>query len=189
VVELVPDGATQRVTFSNRLAYAALAAAARTRELDAPVAAMRRGLGTVVPLGALALLNGDELRLLACGDDRVDVALLRAHTRYSPPYSEEHPAIQRFWRVYAAMPPEDQAAWIRFCWGRYRLPPSAAAWRAGGHPPFTIAPSHHGASDTALPTGHTCWFSVDLPAYSTDAVCARQLKLAIDYGSRTLGQA
>jgi other hect domain ubiquitin protein ligase E3 len=41
------------------------------------------GLSQLIPLPYLNLLTGEELRLAVCGRPKVDVDLLKKHTKYS----------------------------------------------------------------------------------------------------------
>jgi hypothetical protein len=174
--ELVPGGAERRVTFAERGRFADAALAFRLHEFDAPLGAIRRGLGTVVPLRALSLFTPAQAEELVAGKPDIDVALLKRHTRYEGGYSAGHPVIRRFWRVLAALPPDDRAGYIRFCWGRSRLPGEGAPW-SSQHTVNRLA----GGSDASLPLAHTCFFSVDLPPYSSTERMAWGLRTAITW--------
>lgn len=66
-VELIEGGAARAVTFANRLEYVRLEEHYRLHEFDLPVAQMRRGMGTIVPVHLLALFTASELEAMVCG--------------------------------------------------------------------------------------------------------------------------
>lgn len=62
-VELIPSGASIRVTLANRAQYCDLVEDFRLHEFDAHVAAIKRGFGHIVPLRALSLFTWKELEV------------------------------------------------------------------------------------------------------------------------------
>lgn len=62
-------------------------------------------------------------------------------------------------------------AWLyrRFAWGRSRLPLSAEQFNQ----PFKIQAFARAPADAYLPVAHTCFFSLELPRYSSREVCRR----------------
>jgi hypothetical protein len=140
--------------------WAAAAAAARDRELAPQLAALRRGLGSVVPLRALALFSPAELEERACGEADVDLDRLAAKTEYKG-FKRDDPLIKAFWRVLADMTPHQRCSYLRYVWGRSRLPAPGTQWSSL----HTIERAPGG--DGALPTAHTCFATLDLPHYSS----------------------
>lgn len=204
VVELLPGGADTAVDYDNRTMYAELLTHRRLHEFDVQLAAVRRGFGAVVPLSAMAVLSWRDAERLVCGDPNIDAAYLRSHTGYSSPYSDKHPVIRRFWRAFDKLTQEERSGLVRFGWGRSRLPePGTTTWQfrldpllyhhakpppegAGGNLDAPWPPS---PADAYLAEGHTCFNSISLPPYSSDEVMLKQLRIAILYGSKSLGQA
>ena len=184
-VEYVPGGSRLRLTYANRGAFASAALAHRLHEFDAPVGAMRRGLGAVVPLGALALFTWSELETAVCGTPTVDVGLLRSVAVYEGCGAGE-PHVVLFWAMLEAFSQVERREFLRFVWGRTRLPLSAAEFSRK----FTIARFSKPLSH--LPEVHTCFFKLDLPAYPSAEVMAAKFRLAIgscttvdgDFGAR-----
>ena len=74
--------------------------------------------------------------------------------------------------------PEQRSAFMRFVWGRSRLPASAAEW---GDMKLTIHTKHTAQPDRVYPVAHTCFFSLELPAYSSAAHCYERLLYAITH--------
>lgn len=104
---------------------------------------------SVVPERALRLFTWRELEVLVCGDPFIDVDLLQSKATYQG-WEADAPGVARFWRVFRSLENDDRAQFIRFAWGRARLP-RPEHWVA----PFKLT-RHHGG-DTALPIAHT-WY-------------------------------
>ena len=100
---------------------------------------------------------------------------LKKHTVYIG-WSESHPVVQRFWRVMAQLSNKDRSQFLRFTWGRSRLP-HKDNWPR----PFKLVARNYG--DDMLPLAHTCFFELELPQYSTDQIMRERLLIAIHYGA------
>jgi hypothetical protein len=164
-VEVVPGGAAIAVTHANRRAYADAVRRYRLHQADGAARLVREGLGTVVPLHLLSLWSGPELEHAIAGDPVIDIARLRAHAKYESPLSASSREVQLLFDLLEECTPRQRSLFLKFVWGRSRLPlsESQSAW---GHP-FKI--SRHGADnpDKAFPVAHTCFFQLELPAYTT----------------------
>ena len=99
---------------------------------------------------------------------------MKIHTIYEG-WSENHPVVQRFWRVIRDFSNKDRSQFLRFAWGRSRLPKSNPWPR-----PFKLKYSE--AGDEMLPIAHTCFFQLELPQYSSDAIMRKRLLVAIHFG-------
>ncbi|RYG53183.1 hypothetical protein EON66_08900, partial [archaeon] len=175
-VPLAPGGADKRVHHEERHAYVAHVVQAFCDQFRQQLGAIRRGFGTVLPDSVLSLFDWNELEVLVCGEATVDVALLRKHTRYDG-YSAHDEVIERFWRVLASLSSAERCQYLRFVWGRSRLPPDSSAWTS------THTISVLSGGDAALPMSHTCFFQLDLPRYTTDERMRWGLRTAIVYST------
>lgn len=175
-VELLPGGASMPVTFTNRLRFCDLVEQFRLHEFDEQVAAMKRGLATIVPIRSLTLFTASELEVLVAGRPEVDVELLKRHTKYSGGLSESDPVVKMFWEVFETLSDEERCGWIRFAWGRARLPTGGARWTSS----HTL--QRRGTGDASLPVAHTCFFSVELPVYTSVDRMRWGITTAIAYG-------
>ena len=81
-----------------------------------------------------------------------------------------------------SLTPEDQSGFIRFAWGRSRLPTDQASFTTK----MRLDPARSGA---VLPVAHTCFFSIELPLYKTEDEMRKGLMLAITYGTTGILQA
>jgi len=177
LVELKEQGEDQLVTVANRREYVRLVVAARLVESQAQVEAIRRGLAQIVPLQLLNLLTARELELLICGRTSIDVDLLRRHTVYSG-VDASAPHIQLFWQVLQQMDQHQRRLFIRFSWAQERLPLDDAEFQRT-HTRLLIKPSPYHNPDQALPRSDTCFFNLELPAYSSAKVMMAKLLYAI----------
>lgn len=64
---------------------------------------------------------------------------------------------------------------MRFTWGRSRLPLTAAAFSQR----FKIQAFSKRPADVYFPVAHTCFFSLELPAYSSLEIMKEKLRYAI----------
>ncbi|OQS01680.1 regulator of chromosome condensation (RCC1)-like protein [Achlya hypogyna] len=180
-VELVPGGRHVRVTWDDKDEYARAAEAYRLTEFQPVCADVARGLATILPRPTLALLSWQDLATLTCGKAIVDVELLRRRTTYGDGCTASDAHIGFFWDVLREFTDAQKAAFLRFVWGRSRLPTHAADFTQD----FKISgmPKAVGKADSYLPLAHTCFFSIDMPAYSSKAVMREKLLYAITHCS------
>mmetsp|Transcript_4802 Transcript_4802/g.11584 ORF Transcript_4802/g.11584 Transcript_4802/m.11584 type:complete len:429 (+) Transcript_4802:1012-2298(+) len=175
-VELFAAGARTHVRAAQLSSYCARVAAARARESAPQLAALRAGLLQCVPARALALWAPAELERIACGEADVSVDALRAHTRYGEGVDVHETHVRYFWQTMHAFSPQERAAFLRFTWGRSRLPSGASAWKDQW---FRIHTMESVQPDSRLPVAHTCFFSMELPRYSSARVCYQRLQYAV----------
>ncbi|KAG7395452.1 regulator of chromosome condensation [Phytophthora boehmeriae] len=174
-LELVPGGRQRTVNFHNRLEYCRLAERARLEECSAQVSAMAQGLATLFPRRVLTLLTWQELEILTCGSPKIDLNLWKRHTRYDG-YAEDDPTVQLFWEALAEFSDEQRADFVRFAWGRSRLP------RGKWPQPFKLSKKGGRDAIRSLPVAHTCFFSVELPPYTSQEIMRSMLLATITFG-------
>ncbi|CAM9477663.1 unnamed protein product, partial [Heterosigma akashiwo] len=86
--------------------------------------------------------------------------------------------VQYFWAALAEMDEPDRQAFVNFCWGKSRLPASAADFSM--HFKLTAPPPKARENpDLYHPIAQTCFFSLALPEYSSKEVCLEKLRYAI----------
>ncbi|KAG2937663.1 hypothetical protein PC115_g4078 [Phytophthora cactorum] len=178
-VELVPGGKHVHVTWEDREEYACAVETYRLTEFAPVCGDLSRGVATILPAPTLGIFSWHELRTLVCGKATVDIALLRRRTIYGDGCQATDPHIAYFWDVLAEFTDEQKSSFLRFVWGRSRLPTHAADFTQD----FKISglPKAAGRADMYLPIAHTCFFSIDLPAYSCREVMHDKLVYAITH--------
>jgi len=180
-VPLLENGASIPVTWENRLTYAKLALDYRLHECDKQIEALRRGMYEIIPPYIITLFSWRELEHRTCGKTDVDVDLLRKNTIYRG-LGASSPTITKFWKVFQSFTSEERCAFLRFVWGRSRLPASSAEFeRKFEIHAFErhIVDGEVLSPDRFLPQAHTCFFSVEMPDYSTEEVMKKRILYAI----------
>jgi len=175
-VELLPNGGEVAVTFENRLDFCRDVLHARLHESQRQCDAILQGIASVIPQRVLSLFSWHQLELLACGKSEIDLEALRSRTKYGVGVSPGQRHVRYFWTTLRRFTPEQRALFLRFVWGRTRLPASAAEW---GDTRFTLHTRQSSSPDTTFPLAHTCFFSLELPVYTSAAVCFEKLLYAI----------
>jgi hypothetical protein len=174
-VELIPGGKQIPVTWSNRRDYCRMAERYRLHEIDLQLAAMRRGLACMVPLRILQLFTWQQVEELVAGKTEIDVAYLRANTELRG-FTHDDKVVQYFWSALESFTDDERSQFIRFVWGRSRLPLRGRKW------PQRFKLQRSGRGDGRLPVTHTCFFSIEMPEYSSAKVMRDRLLTAIHFG-------
>lgn len=169
--ELVKGGRNILVTYDTRLEYARLVVNARLSECTKQVAAIARGMAEVVPMRVLQLYSWQQLETLVVGSATFDIDLWKKHTDASGISSR---CLSLFWKVIESLTTKEQAGFVRFAWGRSRLP-SAKDFKTK----MKLTP----AGRAPLPIAHTCFFSIELPDYPTEEAMRHGLLTAIHFGA------
>jgi len=173
-VPLVPGGDYVPVDYHARLHYCRLAQTYRLHtEFDVAARAMRRGLQTIIPERVLGLFTWSEFEVLICGSPEIDVELLKRHTTYQG-YRATDRTIRHFWAVLESFTNEERALFVRFAWGRSRLP--RGRWS------HSLTLTRVNVGEDRLPLAHTCFFQIELPPYRTEARMREKLLVATTYG-------
>jgi hypothetical protein len=85
---------------------------------------------------------------MVCGNPEIDLEVLRKHTVYNS-ISATSSLVKYFWQTMESFNTEERQMFLRFVWGRSRLPVSEGDWVQQ----FTINPLI--AGDDKLPIAHT----------------------------------
>jgi ubiquitin-protein ligase E3 C len=149
-------------------------------EIRAQSAAFLRGFHQIIEPQWIAMFNRSEMQeLLAGAEGDIDVADLRDHTLYSGGYTEDHPVVARFWRVFSGMDGEEQRGLLKFATSCSRPPLQGFA---ALEPHFCIHRGGQGEADEGvarLPSASTCMNLLKLPPYRSDAEMAKKMLYAL----------
>ena len=171
--ERVKGGKGKKVTLANKNEYVSLAKKYRINEFNIQIESIRSGLINVIPENVLSLLMGKELEELACGKPILNLTILKQFTEYQG-YSADDPVIINFWKALEEFSNEDRVAYLKYVWGRTRLPdPNVYKFT------HTITKMGSSIPDKRLPTATTCYFTLKLPKYSTYEILKEKLKYVI----------
>merc|ERR1711915_12778 len=168
----------RRVTSENRAEYVRLALNYRLHEFDQAVAAVREGISRVVPVPLFSLFTGFELETMVCGSPDIPLHLLRSVATYKG-VDATAPLINWFWAVMEEFSTAERSLFLRFVWGRTRLPRSIADFR--GRDFVLQILDKYNPPDDFLPESYTCFFLLKMPRYSCKAVLREKLKYAIHF--------
>ncbi len=121
---LLPHGEDIPVTWENRLQFCHLALHYRLHEFDPQLEAIKTGFHEIVSPHIIKLFTWKELQLRVCGVNDIDLVILKKNTLYFG-LDKNSNLVEMFWNVLASFTKEQRCGFIRFVWGRSRLPPSS----------------------------------------------------------------
>ncbi|XP_037554244.1 E3 ubiquitin-protein ligase HERC2 [Nematolebias whitei] len=166
------------ITLENRAEYVRLAINYRLHEFDEQVSAVREGMARVVPVPLLSLFTGYELETMVCGSPDIPLHLLKSVATYKG-VEPTASLIQWFWEVMESFSNTERSLFLRFVWGRTRLPRTIADFR--GRDFVVQVLDKYIPPDHFLPESYTCFFLLKLPRYSCKQVLEEKLKYAIHF--------
>ncbi|XP_069974942.1 probable E3 ubiquitin-protein ligase HECTD2 [Penaeus vannamei] len=130
------------------------------------------GFHTVCASNALIMLRPEEVEMLVCGTQTIDLNELRKVTEYDG-YSPEYPTIRWFWEVINEMTIAQQKRFLLFTTGSDRIP-------VGGMGEMSFKVSCWRGHTHMLPQAHTCFNQLVLPPYNDKATLRNKLFIALD---------
>jgi hypothetical protein len=175
LVDLIPGGSGIEVFYQRRNEYANAVENFRVHEFDQQFAAIRRGFGTIVPLRLMPLFTWQEAEVLVCGTPEINVAALKMHTVYQGFSGADDPTVKAFWAIMEEWGNEERSRFIQFAWGRQRLP-QPGAWTRN------MKLSRLGGDANQMPVSHTCFFHIEMPAYTSIEQARKMLGLTLKFG-------
>ena len=117
-----------KISPENKDEYLDLVLDYRLHEFDQQIAAVREGMSNVVPVPFLIFYAGIELETMVCGSPDIPVDSLKAITSYKNVDVSEAIVIW-FWEIMEEFTGLERSLFLRFVWGRARLPRTAADFR------------------------------------------------------------
>ena len=177
--ELVKDGKNKFVNLTNRNEYIRLMTQYYLVDsISKQYNAFANGLRLVLRGNAFTLFRDSELEKLVCGNEKLDFDALEVGCKYDGGYFAEHRAIRNFWRIIKEdLNLEQQKKFLFFVTGSDRAP-----LRGLGKLGMKIIKVGSDPYDgVQLPTSHTCFNILILPAYPTKEVMKQKLLTAIQY--------
>ncbi|XP_014677847.1 PREDICTED: E3 ubiquitin-protein ligase HERC2-like [Priapulus caudatus] len=97
-------------------------------EFDSQVAAVREGMARLVPVPLLSLFTGYELETMVCGSPDISITLLKSVATYKGVEACSS-LVAWFWEVMEEFSNTERSLFLRFVWGRTRLPRTIADFR------------------------------------------------------------
>ena len=180
-VNLIENGHMKNVNTESVGEYLDAYVHARLGESFAAIESFRDGLLWVVPESAISMLSWDELEYLVCGSKNIDVERLKANTEYDDDVSPTDSHIVNFWELLKSFTEEEKSSFLRFVWARPTLPPNGIEFPQKLKIQSAVGDDSSKSPDSYLPKAHTCFFSINLPRYSTKSVMREKLLYAIQH--------
>ena len=175
-ISLVKDGTTKTVTYKEIDKYIKTVLETRFKEGEKQMQAIRKGFEIIFPTSVMGILTWKEIEYRIIGPTEIDIEQLKKLTYYSC-CDENNEYVERFWRVFDGFTQEERSLYLKFVWGRSRLPPPDAS-NIQKHTIYLMSErSYGGDHDKVLPQAHTCFFQIDLPRYTKDSICRDKIVL------------
>jgi len=113
----------------------------------------------------------EEMHDLICGIDEFDIKQLQKVTKYEAGYTSQSQPVKFFWEILQELPLDKQKKFLFFVSGSDRVP-------IGGLSSMKMIISRCHAS--CLPTSHTCFNNLVLPACNDKKVMLEKLLIALE---------
>lgn len=122
---------------------------------------------------------------LICGVKKVDIELLKAHTKLSPDLLETSKKVKWLWEILYEFDEEEKIKFVKFCWAQERLPSTSEEFLKL-QITFTIKSYIDKNRKDVYPRADTCFFSIELPEYSSKEVMKKMILQAITLDNVTI---
>lgn len=172
--ELITSGSKKRITTQNLQEYIELFVQSYRDEAKNQITMIKKGIYDIVPKSCIMKLSAEDLDNKVCGRPKITVEQLKKITNYEG-YSETDTVVQNFWKVFEEFSNDERSLYLKFVWGRSRLPVLKADMSSDDYHKLHKCSK----SDDGLPEAHTCFFQLDLPSYSTIDIMRAKLLYAI----------
>lgn len=116
---------------------------------------------------------------LVCGAKTVDIELLKVHTKHSTDLSGTTQKVLWLWEILSEISDEDKIKFVKFCYAQERLPSTHEEFLKL-QIVFTIKSYMDKSKKDQFPKADTCFFSIELPEYSSKEVMKSKIVQAIN---------
>ncbi|GBM42389.1 E3 ubiquitin-protein ligase HUWE1 [Araneus ventricosus] len=165
--DLKPNGRNIPVTEENKNEYVKLVCQEKmTGAIRKQLKAFLEGFYEIIPKRLISIFNEQELELLISGLPNIDIDDLKANTEYHK-YQPTSLQIQWFWRALRSFDQADRANFLQFVTGTSKVPLQGFAALEGMNGTQKFQIHRDDRSTDRLPSAHTCFNQLDLPAYET----------------------
>ncbi len=173
LVDLCENGASTVVNYANLDEYVRGCISVRLTEAKEQYKALVKGFDEIFRSSYLKMISWQDLELKIVGNEEIDIERLKEMTQYKN-CTANHDVVKRFWKVLASFENEDRKLYLRFVWGRMRLP-----LRDETDVEQHTVQLDESKKKTDLPFGRTCYFRIELPAYQSEEVMRKSLLYVI----------
>lgn len=187
VVELIENGMNVPVTEQNKHDYVKKIVEYKLHHsVKEQMDNFLQGFYALIPIELISIFDEQELELLVSGLPDIDVDDWKNNTTYVN-YTASCKQINYFWRAVRSFDAEERAKLLQFVTGTSKVPLNGFKELTGvsGVCKFSIH-RDYGSVDR-LPSSHTCFNQLNLPAYSSYETLRGSLLLAINEGHEGFG--
>ena len=171
-VPLVPGGESIVVTAANRQQFVdAMVHYVLNTSIESNFKEFKNGFSSLCGRVFGDSLRPEELELLVCGKRELNFKELEESTSYEG-FSATDVTIRNFWEVVHEFNDAQQREFLMFCTGSDRSP-------VGGLRDLSFVVGKNGDDSDLLPTSHTCFNHLLLPAYKSKEKLKQKLLVAI----------
>lgn len=189
IIDLIPNGRNVPVTEENKHEYVRLVVEYRLlKSVEEQMNNFSTGFHEIIPKDLVAIFDEQELELLISGLPDIDVGDWQANTSYNN-YSPSSEQIQWFWRAVKSFDNEERAKLLQFATGTSKVPLNGFKELRGASGTCKFSIHRDYGSTDRLPSSHTCFNQIDLPAYESYETLRGSLLLAITEGHEGFGMA
>lgn len=188
-IDLIPNGRNIPVTEENKKEYVQKIVEYKLQEsVKDHMQNLLQGFYAVIDKDLISIFDEQELELLISGLPDIDVDDWKNNTTYVN-YTPTCKQINYFWRAVRSFDKEERAKLLQFVTGTSKLPLNGFKDLSGinGDSKFSIHRDY--GSTERLPSSHTCFNQLDLPAYDSYEQLRGSLLLAINEGHEGFGLA
>jgi len=167
VRDLKPNGRNITVTEDVKQEYVRLVCQEKmTGAIRKQLNAFLEGFYEIIPKRLISIFNEQETELLISGLPNIDIDDLKSNTEYHK-YQGNSLQIQWFWRALRSFDQADRAKFLQFVTGTSKVPLQGFAALEGMNGTQKFQIHRDDRSTDRLPSAHTCFNQLDLPAYET----------------------
>lgn len=186
-IDLVPNGREISVTEENKHEYVRLVVEYRLQtSVKEQVDNFLQGFHEIIPKELISIFDEQELELLISGLPDIDVDDWKNNTVYVN-YSSSSKEVQYFWRAVRSFDTEERAKLLQFATGTSKVPLNGFKELSGSNGSNKFSIHKDFGSTDRLPSSHTCFNQIDLPAYDSYETLRGSLLLAITEGHEGFG--
>lgn len=146
------------------------------------------GFHDIIPENLVVIFDEQELELLISGLPDISVADWQNNTVYTN-YSASSMQIQWFWRAVKSFDNEERAKLLQFATGTSKVPLNGFKELSGSDGACKFSIHRDYCALDRLPSSHTCFNQIDLPAYESYETLRGSLLMAITEGHEGFGLA
>ena len=181
IFDLIPNGKYEKVRFDDRKKYLELYVKARLTESNKQIDAIKKGLYNLIPASLIKLMTHIELeRYVSGGNDiDIDIDLLKQFTKYLMDLNENSNRIKWLWEILREFNQSDKRKFIKFCWAQEKLPSTKDEYERL-QVIFSIKPTIDKNKKDIFPKADTCFFTLELPEYSSKEIMKNKILTAIN---------